>query len=142
MTDAPAGFVDTLLRDTAAIAAQFSDAITDAAMKSIERTTPDVRRPLDRERLRSAIQAGIFGYLTLEIGEWRKRRPAFSWRYDRIRRRLLVTGPFPELPKLKSAIERERLAENIDAIVFTTPTYTLLLTGEHLSQWLAGGDHT
>lgn len=137
MTDAPVGFVDTLLRDTTAIAVQFSDAITDAAMASIERATPDVRWPFDRESLRSAIQAGIFEYLSAEIDDWRKRQPAFGWRYDRVRRRLFVTGPSVELPKLKPAIQREQIAENIDAIVFTTPTYTFLLTGGYLRQWLA-----
>ena len=139
MTDAPAGFVETLLRDTNAVAAEFSNAITDAAMASIDRTTSEVRRPLDREGLRSAIQVGISGYLSGEIDEWRKCRPVFEWRYDTTRRRLFVTGPSFELPKLKSAIKRERIAKNIDVIVFTTPTCTLLLTGEHLREWLSGG---
>lgn len=141
MTDAPTGFADTLLRDTTAIATQFSDAIADAAMASIERATPDVRRPLDREGLRSAIQAGIFGYLSGEIDEWRKRRPAFGWRYDKIRRRLFVTGMSLELANLKSAMESEQVPNNVSAVVYTTPTYTLLLTGEHLRQWLVGDIH-
>lgn len=137
MTDAPAGFVDALLRDTTAIAAQFSGAMADAAMASIERPTSDVRRPLDREGLRSAIQAGIFGYLSGEIDEWRKHRPAFGLRYDQIHRRLFVTGTSLELAKLKSAIESEQVPKNVSAIVYVTPTYTRLLTGAHLRQWLA-----
>ena len=139
MTDQSPGFVETLLTDTEAIAARFSAALADAAMASIDRAASHRCRSLDQPSLRAAIHGGIEGYLAGSIAEWRARNSPLTWRYDRARRRLLVTGNALELSILKSRIASGPItAKELDAIVYTTVTHTLILRGCHLRKWLAG----
>src|SRR5438105_3554108 len=129
MTDNPPGFVETLLRDTNAIAAQFSNLITDAAMASIDRAVDGRRWPLPDQALRSAILAGVSGYLSDEIAGWRERKSSFTWRYDRPRRRLNVIGASLDLANLRSVIGQGVAPNMLDAVVYTTSTMTIIVRG-------------
>jgi hypothetical protein len=138
MTDKPAGFVETLLTDTDAIAAQFSNAIADAAMASIDRAADGCCwRLLDQEALRLAILAGVSGYLSGEIAGWREQKSSFTWRYDRPRRRLNVMGASLDLANLRSVIGEGRAPRSLDAIVYTTSTMTVIVRGHVLRRLLA-----
>ena len=136
MTDASAGFVETLLRETEAIAARFSDAITDAAMVSIEQTTSKHGRPLSRVDLRSAIRAGISGYLTGEIDGWRQR--VLKWRYDGQRGRLHVTSANLDLKSLRQIINKGAIPNEVKVIIYETPTCIFIITGRYIRGWLSG----
>jgi hypothetical protein len=128
MTNQPPGFVQTLLMRNDAVAAQFAGAITDAAMASIERATSERGRPLDRAALRQAVHAGVAGYLADEIATWRERKSSSTWHFDPMRRLLLVTGAELELTTVRSRIVSGPIhRQQLDAIVYTTPTHTLLI---------------
>lgn len=137
MTDKSAGFIETLLTRTDAIAVEFSRAITNAAMTSIERATSERRWPLDHEALRSAINAGISRYLSGEIDAWRLRK-SFSWRYDLKRRLLHVSSLNLNLGSLSGFIRRGVLPNEVEVVVYETPTAVFLITGRFLRGWLDG----
>ncbi len=62
-----------------------------------------------------------------------------KWRYDPDRRRLNVSNPQLDFASLRSVTQRWLIGRNVEAIVYTTSTVTLIVRGHHLRRWIAGG---
>ena len=60
------------------------------------------------------------------------------WRYDKETNRLLVWNDELELISIRRAIMRGMNPNQIEAIVYETPTAVFLITGRLLRGWLDG----
>jgi len=60
-----------------------------------------------------------------------------KWRYLREGKQLLITDPELDVATLRSLIRHRMSDRNIEAVVFTTSAFTLIMRGPFLERWIA-----